>query len=203
MKQRILITAFTFFLASSYSFSQTVESPYSHRIDSLQALLDTHVKQDTLKIIRLHDIARLCFFDMQYKKGFLALREARLISKAHPFKSSEGLYWRSIFVLHQNNPGINIYETLAYLSYEDQGIKEYSKPIQPFPEEQKPVKIIPRLLEATDTLEKLVELDLLGYTYFLLAENYMQLGEMDKALPFITQAENIFTELQHGVPLEV
>ena len=76
---------------------------YTSQIDSVQTLLDKISKKDTLRVIELNRLARLCIYDLQYERGLTAATEARELAKAIKYPQGEGMYLRTLDVLHYDD----------------------------------------------------------------------------------------------------
>ncbi len=86
-------------------FAQGNTNLYQEKIDSIQKILNAaQSANDTIKVKRLNDLARICFFDLQIEKGFIAAKQAHQLSKTLNYKKGEGLYLRTMAVFHNNNP---------------------------------------------------------------------------------------------------
>jgi len=66
------------------------------KIDSLQQLIDSRPNADEEKVRLLNEYARLCFYNQEYLKGFIAARDARELSKKLNFKGGEIMYYLTL-----------------------------------------------------------------------------------------------------------
>ena len=133
INKTILILLYGIWMAHPCTGQDPV-SPNNTIVDYLQSLLDSEL-EDTLKVIRLHELARICFYDLQYERGLVAVRQARQLSAKLKFRNGEGLYLRTMNIFHRDNPLENIYNLRTNLFYQqNQGpeipLTEFGLPFQ-------------------------------------------------------------------------
>src|SRR6218665_416679 len=80
--------------------AQELKSEFSASIDSVQRIINSHSKEDTTKVVLLNDLARFCFFDQQFKRGFIATRQARLMAQKLNYAKGEALFMRTMAFLN-------------------------------------------------------------------------------------------------------
>ena len=80
-------------LCANPSFGQDTISVYSVKIDSLHQLIDSHPDEDEEKVRLLNEYARLCFYDLDFRTGLIATREARLLSEKLDFAGGKIMYY--------------------------------------------------------------------------------------------------------------
>ncbi len=120
----LLLVLFSF----THSFGQTNPALYKVKLDSLQSLIDRQPKDDTLKVRRLIYLARISFYDLQYKRGLIATVQARQLARKLRYAKGEAMYWRAMYTFSQSNWLSNYYDTQADWFYADRGqTEEYSQ----------------------------------------------------------------------------
>lgn len=185
-----------FLLLPLFANAQQTSSTYTSQIDSVQTLLNKLSKSDTLRVIELNRLARLCIHDLQYERGLTAASEARAIAKVIDYQQGEGMYLRTLDVLHDEHFWQFPYDVLAYWSFE-----RINKP-EPIISIQEPAKIdesrrITELELAAKAFEKTDNPEMQAHVFYLLA--FHKSGEI--ALVYVEKAEHIFTSLKLDIPL--
>ena len=93
MKTKHIFLSLAFFILSLTSFAaQDTLLVNPVKIDSLKQLIDLRTKADEEKVGLLNEYARLCFYNQEYLKGFIATRDARDLSKKLGFRGGEVMY---------------------------------------------------------------------------------------------------------------
>ena len=119
MKKQVLSLLLLFIWIGSSQAQQT-STLYQVKIDSLQQLIDRQPRADTNTVKRLNYLARICFYDLQYKRGLTATRQARLLAQALLYTKGEALYWRTLNYFNYNSPHVYLYyHFLAKWFYSD------------------------------------------------------------------------------------
>lgn len=177
-------------------------SPYNTRIDSLQSLLDSENLDDSLKVIRLHELARLCFYDLQYENGLVAARQARRLSAKLRYLNGEGLYLRTLNIFHKGNPLENIYNLQTSLFYQRNHLTEIS--ITPFgltAHNPDPAIKNKQLLKALESFALDEDLEIRGHLFFAVANDFFTLNQSEEAMVYANRAENAFDSIKATVPV--
>jgi signal transduction histidine kinase len=91
--KHILLSLVLLILGVSSSVAQDTLLINPAKIDSLQQLIDSRSRADEEKVRLLNEYARLCFYNQEYLKGFIATRDARELSKKLNFKGGEIMYY--------------------------------------------------------------------------------------------------------------
>ena len=102
---RHILTYLLFWLTMRSVLAQptSVNSPFTAKIDSVQRLLTNPPTIDTLQVIRLHALARLCFVDLQFKRGLLAAKQAQALAQQLQYDHGEGLYLQTLTAFSYTN----------------------------------------------------------------------------------------------------
>jgi len=100
---------------SGFISGQNSPSNYSPEIDSLRELIDARPSDSKEKVQLLNEYARLCFYDLRIKEGFVAAKQAREISDKLDFIGGRVMYYLTLAAYHGNgNDDMFIYyENLA------------------------------------------------------------------------------------------
>ena len=100
MMKKILSFLFFFLFLSFASLSQNQHQSLKFLIDSLQNLIDKNPKQNKEKIKHLNFLARYCFKDDQYIRGYQHLFEGRKLANDLRFDEGEALFLQSLAIAH-------------------------------------------------------------------------------------------------------
>ena len=189
-----------FLLLPLLANSQT-PGAYTSQIDSVQAILDKLSKKDTLRVIELNRLARLCIYDLQYERGLTTATEARALAKAIGYPQGEGMYLRTLDVLHPDVWGtIEPYGTLVFWSFDDLKKTEPLINIQS-PGQVDNVKRKIALISASQALLKLGNKEMAAHLYHSMASDNLEEKNTELALESIEKAEHIFMDMRLGIPL--
>jgi len=91
-RKNVLLSLLLLTIGVSISNAQDTLLIEPMKIDSLQQLIDARAKEDEEKVRLLNEYARLCFYNQEFAKGFVATREARQISKNLDFTGGEIMF---------------------------------------------------------------------------------------------------------------
>ena len=169
---------------------------YEVQIDSVQTLLNKTSKSDTLRVIELNRLARLCIYDLQYERGLTAATEARALAKKINYPQGEGMYLRTLDILHYEDQNTGTYQTLATWYFKDLKIEEYPIAIQSKGQVDR-VKRTEALEVASKALEKGGNIEMAAHAFYLLSLT----GNNGNALQNIENAERLFATLRLDIPL--
>ena len=195
-----MIKILPFLLLSLLANAQTPRT-YTSQIDSIQTLLNKITKTDTLRVIELNRLARLCIYDLQYERGLTAATEARELARVIKYPQGDGMYLRTLDVLHPDVWGtIEPYGTLVFWSFDD------LKKTEPLINIQSPGQVdnaktkIARI-SASQALVKLGNKEMAAHIYHLMASNNLEEKNTEQALESIEKAEHIFMDMRLAIPL--
>ena len=131
--KNILLSLLFLIIGLSISNAQDTLLIEPIKIDSVQQLIDARAKEDEEKVRLLNEYARLCLYNLEFAKGFIATREARQISKNLDFKGGEIMYYHTLAAFQGRGEMHNYYLQQARniaLKTESQ-VPEYPEPIIP------------------------------------------------------------------------
>ncbi len=187
-------------------FAQGNTNLYQEKIDSIQKILNAQSANDTIKVKRLNDLARICFFDLQIEKGFIAAKQAHQLSKTLNYKKGEGLYLRTMAVFHNNNPAFyNYFDKKAKWLYDDINENEDNINFE-FPEssdESIIKKTNTQLLVALGYFEKHPDKEVVAHILSGISTIYYYANKPDEALPYLERALKEFKEINQEAPAGV
>src|SRR6218665_3220220 len=103
-----LLFLFCFKVQAQIIPPQAVRS-FQLKVDSVQTLIDHQPRTDSNTVIQLNELARFCFYDMQFKRGMIATVEARQLAKKLDFAKGEGLYYRTLYFFNYYTSFCNYY----------------------------------------------------------------------------------------------
>jgi two-component system, NtrC family, sensor kinase len=193
MKQLALFLIFF----SSYTFAQSNISAYTAKIDSVQQLLTTQPKDDTIKVRRLNDLALLCLIDMQFKRGMLAAKQARQLSQKLNYTKGEGLYLNFIrLITGGGNSYFSYYLYLKKLLL-DAVIKEKEEPNQLMalmPQTRDYKKLEAQLLLALKEFGEVNDKEMMAYILVVISNYYQFLNKTNESIQHADGAIKLFKE---------
>ena len=199
MKNRFILLIFSFTLLSILN-ARELKNNYSLKIDSIQQLLNSQLKEDTIKIRRLYDLALICFYDRQYQRGLIAAKQARQLSKDLHYLPGEGLYFNSM-MLFQKGKIANYYYIEKNWLFPDRMKKKETNILEEItPPKTDPVKENEQLYPALNYFEKLQDKETMANILAAIAENYFQLNKYNESLLAADQAIKLFKDLGQKAP---
>ncbi|HQZ26408.1 MAG TPA: hypothetical protein PLD18_14005, partial [Flavobacterium sp.] len=84
------------FVTIQFCYAQENIDKYRIKADSVQKLLLKHSAQDQQKVLWLNEFARFSNHSMEFKKGLIATKQARDLSKKLKYKNGEVQYYRTM-----------------------------------------------------------------------------------------------------------
>ncbi len=104
MNKRVTIISIFFLLGIFKNHAQDTLIVTQFQIDSLQHLIQNHPANDIKKVELLNKYAQLCFYDLLYLQGILAMQNARKISNDIEYEYGDGHYYKSLGIFLRNTP---------------------------------------------------------------------------------------------------
>ncbi|GJM28487.1 MAG: hypothetical protein DHS20C17_11220 [Cyclobacteriaceae bacterium] len=125
--QYLSITIILLLFCEEPSLGQDTKSTYLIKIDSLHQLIDSYPEEDEEKVHLLNEYARLCFYNLDFRSGLIATRDARLLSEKLEFNGGKIMYYLSLAVFRGNDNMARYYQKQAeWLSMDpEQHLDEY------------------------------------------------------------------------------
>ncbi len=149
------------------------------KIDSLQQLIDSRPKADEEKVRLLNEYARLCFFNQEFQKGFIATRDARELSSKIDFKGGQIMYYITLAAISRQGQIHNyrLEQARRLVEESDNQLAEYftelNVPIG-YPQNN-PEQILEKLIPLLQYFENLDDkeiqftiIDEMGWSYYIL-----------------------------------
>jgi hypothetical protein len=197
---KTLIQVFIILLFFSFHINaQETPSAYQHQIDSVQTVLNKESLEDTSRVIALNHLARLCIYNYQYTRGLQAANAARVLAKKARYPQGEGMYLRTLDVLHSDWEG-KPYDILTFWSFEE--IKKTESPLNiQTTTKVDQVKMIKALEIASKAMEEKGYLEMEAHLHNLMASQYLKTKNIDQALESIGKAEDLFVLMKLHLPL--
>lgn len=187
----LAVTVLLFFFGFTYSFAQTNTARYKVKLDSLQSLIDRQPKDDTLKVKRLIYLARISFYDMQYKRGLIATVQARQLARKLRYAKGEALYWRAMYTFNQFEWLAFYYDAQSEWFYTDRGQKEIYDQLGVTPPAFRTVaQLKPALEESLKHFEKQSDKEITAN----ILQQYAGVGNTSAYLENINKAISLFRE---------
>ena len=199
MKKIILLL----FVISGFNilFGQENKNLYQEKIDSIQKLLNAQPQDDTVKVKRLNDIARICFFDLQFERGFIATKDARQLAEKLHYKKGEGMYLRTMADLNNYSPLSLYYDQKAKWLYA--GINEKEDILHldiPYPDSAWIEKAKLRMYEAIKFYEKKQEKEATAQMAYNIGLFNLWLNKPNEVVVYLEQSIKLFKEINQCAP---
>jgi signal transduction histidine kinase len=196
-----LIFLLSFIPGINSLFAQGNTNLYKGKIDSIQTLLNAQPANDTIKVKRLNDLARLCFFDLQIEKGFIAAKQAHQLSKKFNYKKGEGLYLRTMAAFHYTTDLYQYFDIKAKMVYYDINENEDNINLQ-FPEFFKGIieKNNRQLTIALNYFNKNPDGEIAANILYRISRMYYYLAKPDESLLYLERALKEFKEINQEGP---
>jgi two-component system, NtrC family, sensor kinase len=181
-------------------FCQENKTYYTAQIDSVQQVIDNISTKDTLRVIALNHLARLCIYDYQYEKGLKVAIEARESAKHLGYLPGEGLYLRILDILHYDDRMETPYHLLAHWYFAD--IKRAEPKISIKTSSKQDISKRNSAIEkAALSFEQSGYSEMAAHLYHLSAFNDFSGNKFEEALKKTEKAKQIFTNLKLDIPL--
>ncbi len=107
--QDIVFSLALFIMVQGGAMAQNALPVSPAEIDSLHQLITDRNKDDEEKIRLLNEYARLCFYNQEYQKGFIAARDARELSKKLDFTGGKIMYYMTLAAFQVGGEMYNYY----------------------------------------------------------------------------------------------
>jgi two-component system, NtrC family, sensor kinase len=199
MKMRhIFLTLFLIFLCLQTSWSQGNANPIIFKIDSVKQLLNAEPKDDEVKVKRLNELARMCFYTFQYTEGLIVTKQAHQLSSKLNYQKGEGLYLRTMSVFH--NHSFEDFWIRTKWFYSDLKEKEDVSINNFYYHDRNLEKENPALFDALKYFEAQQDKETIANILQAIASNYSNINQVDKAMPYVERALMLFKEIGRNVP---
>lgn len=180
--------------------AQKEASVNSVKIDSIQKLLDVKPKEDSTKVITLNGLARICFYDTQFTRGLIAVRQARTLAREIGFAREEGIYLRTMAIFHRYSD-LNVY-------YNTEAKWLYAGLSQPEPESDSSVEetstefnqVLPPLLAALKHFQTAEESEIAADVAYLLGAYNYQFKKPSVAAAYLEDSYKLFVKAGKETP---
>jgi tetratricopeptide (TPR) repeat protein len=197
MKTTIKIAIWLFIFSHDISAQL---NDYKTQIGRTESILNGLPIGDTLRVIELNRIARLCIKDLQFDKGLIAAKRARQLARSIDYPQGEGYYYRTLDILHPENNFIQVYDILASWTFNNIKKEEHTIELKTSSEVKQENKVA-SLEHALEVMDSRGDLEMLGHIHHLLAVEYLAEKKLERAIESIGSALHIFSELDLVVPL--
>ena len=203
------LLCFLFLVVSLNSLGQTksVIEYYEFKKDSVKELI-AKFSQDDQKLIRLkNEYARLCFVNYEFEDGFLSLQEAKTLSDKLDYKEEEVMYYLTLSSFYDNpdNP-ISLYyrkkaQRLSNNLEEELDENTNFTNIPEYNLSNDSQKINNQLNNALGKKELSTNKEIQANILFAIARTNYDLGNPEEALPNLTEAIILFSEINEIYPV--
>ena len=192
----LIVALVVIFCVPGISLAQPASNTYAFRIDSVQKLLNAHPAVDSIQVKQLNELARLCFMDIQCKRGFAAAEQARTLAEKLNYKKGQALYYRTMTFLDGGSYLYTYFDIKAKWLYRN--INEREEKFNTYTDYSQETidKFNEQLLNDLPSLEKEKNNRALAYWYNTLYYlNYYYKGKRDAALPYLDRAIKEFSNI--------
>lgn len=147
MKTNIKISLLFFIISIFIGHAQDSLLVAQVKLDSLKTLIDNEPKLNEKKVKWLNEYARLCFYNKAPKEGFIATREARIISKKIDYDAGKIMYHLTLAAAMGKGPSYEYQNQLAEKISIEKDLARYYKPViapegYPFEGSQESINIL-------------------------------------------------------------
>lgn len=185
--------------------AQGIIEKYNLEADSVQRLLMKHSVNDEQKVLWLNEFARFSFHGLELKKGLIATKRARELSKKMNYKYGEVLYYRTMADLHRNNIFSFYYQKQAdWLSKELEkkgDVRILSLKELVWPKNLNEEKNLEQLTSALQYFEKVKDKEMQANIEVLMSWSYFVLGRTKESEKAGNMALSLFKELNQTFPV--
>ncbi len=205
--KHFFLSLILFFFGLGTSLAQDSLSVYTVKIDSLQQLIDSHTNDDDEKVRLLNEYARLCFYNREELKGFIATHDARILSEKLNFEGGKIMYYLTLSALHGNyNEDMGVYyQKQAQWMSNSMGNRlinyyvELDIPNLKFDSDfEKLLTKFTSILEYFTTTE---DKEIQANALMGISNCYYQLGNLEEAVKTVDRIIELFTELNQIYPV--
>lgn len=201
---RHAFTYLLFCLTLRLGFAQpkSVNSPFTAKIDSLQRLLANPPTLDTLQVIRLHALARLCFVDLQFKRGLLAAKQAQALANQVQYANGEGLYQQTLTAFSYTNSLWFYYDFQFGLAADKQQAPPFTSTInssQGYPLSLDYTEVNRRLETALTYFTTVRDAEMMALILSFISANYRYLHQVDESLFYLERSIQAFQQANQPV----
>jgi two-component system, NtrC family, sensor kinase len=194
----LFLTVIFAFLSLHTSWSQAPSNLVITQIDSIKQLLTAETNEDTVKIKRLNELARMCFYTFQYTEGLIATKQAHQLSSKLNYRKGEGLYLRTMSVFH--NHSFEDFWIRTKWFYNDFKEKEDLSDSDFYYHNRNFEKENPALFDALKYFEAEQDKETIANILQAIASNYSNINQVDKAMPYVERALTLFKGIGRNVP---
>ena len=203
-KKNILLSLLSLIMGLSISNAQDTLLIEPVKIDSLQQLIDARAKEDEEKVRLLNEYARLCFYNQEFAKGFVATRDARQISKNLNFTGGEIMYYHTLAAFSGSGEMHNYYLQQArdIALKADSPVPDYPEPIIPIGYRQRidHQQLLDKLQPILDFFKELDDKEIQLTLMDPMAWSYYRLGRIDELKIILKNAAELSRDLNQLYP---
>ena len=193
------------FVVIQFCNAQVTPYKYIVKADSVQILLSKHSAQDQQKVLLLNEFARFSNHCLQFKKGLIATKQARELSKKLNYKNGEVQYYRTMDDLFRGGILSFYYRKQADWLSTEQEKKESAqnrnskKLVWPINLDQK--KVLSQITNALLYFEKIKDKEMQANIQILMGWSYGILQKPNESMSTLLKSLSLFKELKDTYPV--
>ena len=204
MKSFKILFLLLFFATQFLNAQETIDN-YIFEADSVQKLLSKHSAQDIQKVLWLNEFARFSNHNLEFKKGLIATKQARELSKKLNYKNGEVQYYRTMDDLFRDGILTFYYRKQADWLSTEQEKKEStqnrnSKKLT-WPIDLDHKKVLAQLTTALLYFEHIKDKEMQANIQTLIVSSYYQLQKPKDAHRISYKAISLFKEQNETYPV--
>jgi two-component system NtrC family sensor kinase len=193
------------FVTIQFCYAQENIDKYRIKADSVQKLLLKHSAQDQQKVLLLNEFARFSNHSLEFKKGLIATKQARGLSKKLNYKNGEVQYYRTMDDLFRDDILSFYYRKQAEWLSTEQEKKESEqnrnskKLIWPVNLDHK--KVLAHLTNAILYFEQIKDKEMQASIQVLMFWSYSAIQKPKEAKSALQKSFSLFKELRETFPV--
>ncbi len=202
--KNLSISLILLFFCFGTTFAQDSLSVYSIKIDSLHQLIDSHQNEDEELVRLLNEYARVCFYNMDFQKGLMATRNARILSDNLNFEGGKIMYYLTLSVFFGYGEMHDYYQRQAQLlskNVNEQSSAYFTDLNIPGYNVNDWEVLIDKHYTTLKQFEDLDDKEIQAAILEDIGWGYFNLGNREETLKIIDKIINIYTELDQIYPL--
>jgi two-component system NtrC family sensor kinase len=193
---------FIMFIAIQFCNAQETTEKYIVKADSVQKLLSKHNAQDQQKVALLNEFARFSNHSLDFKKGLIAAKQAKELSKKLNYINGEVQYYQTMEDLFRDDILSFYYRKQAdWLSLEKESVLNQNSKKLTWPTNLNHKKVLAQLSNALLYFEQVKDKEIQANIQILLAWSNSQLEKPKEAKINIQNSLSLFKELNEAYPV--
>ncbi len=181
------------------SYAQKASSDYAKLVDSLESKIDTYAKIDSNYLLDKFLLSWVHIKNHEYEKGIRLALQARSLAAEHEYPVGDGLYLRTLSILHDEKGGLRPNHVLTRWHFDDLKRKEPLAQNIINSSGKTGDEIIHSLIATLNTFKDIEEVGVTAHISLVLANKYFQNQDLPQAYKYVESAQQLFSDLQDPI----